>query len=271
MIGIEEGDLIVSGTFVKKAVKKPAPKPAAPAAAPAAAEKKGHACRRNESGRTGSGGSARGTGCRTERRRQADPGPEQVHLLHHLCPQVPGRGPDGRSQGEDLEAGRGQVCRLRHMRRRLPEKRHRDLRRKAKTQKQIDPIKRISPTKEPAKAGSFCMSLCTAKTRLPCHPQPHLQSSCLPLPLAAVWGRCHEVTERTLQVDVQSRNSRRSFPSHPWPPCLKGAGTSAHTGDWGIRFIGAGCMDNIPQSASLMPLTAPFRQGGRIVAKTKLA
>ena len=40
MIGIEEGDLIVSGTFVKKAVKKPAPKPAAPAAAPAAAEKK---------------------------------------------------------------------------------------------------------------------------------------------------------------------------------------------------------------------------------------
>jgi formate hydrogenlyase subunit 6/NADH:ubiquinone oxidoreductase subunit I len=44
MIGIEEGDLIVSGTFVKKAVKKPAPKPAAaekkadaPAAAPKAA------------------------------------------------------------------------------------------------------------------------------------------------------------------------------------------------------------------------------------------
>ena len=35
MLGIEEGDLIVSGTFVKKAVKKPAPKPAA--AAPAAA------------------------------------------------------------------------------------------------------------------------------------------------------------------------------------------------------------------------------------------
>ena len=35
MIGIEEGDLIVSGTFIKKAVKKPAPKPAAaPAAAP---------------------------------------------------------------------------------------------------------------------------------------------------------------------------------------------------------------------------------------------
>ena len=32
MIGVEEGDLIVSGTFVKKAVKKPAPKPAAPAA-----------------------------------------------------------------------------------------------------------------------------------------------------------------------------------------------------------------------------------------------
>ena len=32
MIGIEEGDLIVSGTFVKKAVKKPAPKPAAPKA-----------------------------------------------------------------------------------------------------------------------------------------------------------------------------------------------------------------------------------------------
>lgn len=42
MIGIEEGDLIVSGTFVKKAVKKPAPKPAAaPAAAPA--EKKADA------------------------------------------------------------------------------------------------------------------------------------------------------------------------------------------------------------------------------------
>ena len=37
MIGIEEGDLIVSGTFVKKAVKKPAPKPAAPAAKPDAA------------------------------------------------------------------------------------------------------------------------------------------------------------------------------------------------------------------------------------------
>jgi formate hydrogenlyase subunit 6/NADH:ubiquinone oxidoreductase subunit I len=39
MIGIEEGDLIVSGSFVKKAPKKPAPKPApaeAPAAAPAA-------------------------------------------------------------------------------------------------------------------------------------------------------------------------------------------------------------------------------------------
>ncbi len=36
MIGVEEGDLIVSGTFVKKAIKKPAPKPAAaPAAAPA--------------------------------------------------------------------------------------------------------------------------------------------------------------------------------------------------------------------------------------------
>ncbi len=32
MIGVEEGDLIVSGTFIKKAVKKPAPKPAAPAA-----------------------------------------------------------------------------------------------------------------------------------------------------------------------------------------------------------------------------------------------
>ena len=29
MIGVEEGDLIVSGTFIKKAVKKPAPKPAA--------------------------------------------------------------------------------------------------------------------------------------------------------------------------------------------------------------------------------------------------
>ena len=41
MIGIEEGDLIVSGTFVKKAVKKPAPKPAA--AAPAAAAKKADA------------------------------------------------------------------------------------------------------------------------------------------------------------------------------------------------------------------------------------
>jgi formate hydrogenlyase subunit 6/NADH:ubiquinone oxidoreductase subunit I len=37
MIGIEEGDLIVSGTFVKKAVKKPAPKPAAPAEKPEAA------------------------------------------------------------------------------------------------------------------------------------------------------------------------------------------------------------------------------------------
>lgn len=43
MLGIEEGDLIVSGTFVKAPPKKPAPKPAAapaakPAAAPAAAE-----------------------------------------------------------------------------------------------------------------------------------------------------------------------------------------------------------------------------------------
>ena len=42
MLGIEEGDLIVSGTFVKAPPKKPAPKPAAapaakPAAAPAAA------------------------------------------------------------------------------------------------------------------------------------------------------------------------------------------------------------------------------------------
>ena len=37
MLGIEEGDLIVSGTFVKAAPKKPAPKPAAPAAAKAAA------------------------------------------------------------------------------------------------------------------------------------------------------------------------------------------------------------------------------------------
>jgi formate hydrogenlyase subunit 6/NADH:ubiquinone oxidoreductase subunit I len=38
MLGIEEGDLIVSGTFIKAAPKKPAPKPAAakPAAAPAA-------------------------------------------------------------------------------------------------------------------------------------------------------------------------------------------------------------------------------------------
>ncbi len=32
MIGVEEGDLIVSGTFIKKAPKKPTPKPAAPAA-----------------------------------------------------------------------------------------------------------------------------------------------------------------------------------------------------------------------------------------------
>ena len=43
MLGIEEGDLIVSGTFIKAPPKKPAPKPAAapaakPAAAPAAAE-----------------------------------------------------------------------------------------------------------------------------------------------------------------------------------------------------------------------------------------
>ena len=38
MLGIEEGDLIVSGTFVKAPPKKPAPKPAAaPAAKPAAA------------------------------------------------------------------------------------------------------------------------------------------------------------------------------------------------------------------------------------------
>ena len=42
MLGIEEGDLIVSGTFMKAPPKKPAPKPAAapaakPAAAPAAA------------------------------------------------------------------------------------------------------------------------------------------------------------------------------------------------------------------------------------------
>lgn len=40
MIGLEEGDLIVSGTFIKKAVKKPAPKPAAPAAKEAAAPEK---------------------------------------------------------------------------------------------------------------------------------------------------------------------------------------------------------------------------------------
>ena len=33
MLGIEEGDLIVSGTFMKAPPKKPAPKPAAPAAA----------------------------------------------------------------------------------------------------------------------------------------------------------------------------------------------------------------------------------------------
>ena len=32
MIGVEEGDLIVSGTFIKKAIKKAPPKPAAPAA-----------------------------------------------------------------------------------------------------------------------------------------------------------------------------------------------------------------------------------------------
>ena len=40
MLGIEEGDLIVSGTFMKAPPKKPAPKPAAApaAAAPAAAE-----------------------------------------------------------------------------------------------------------------------------------------------------------------------------------------------------------------------------------------
>ena len=39
MLGIEEGDLIVSGTFMKAPPKKPAPKPAAaPAAKPAAAE-----------------------------------------------------------------------------------------------------------------------------------------------------------------------------------------------------------------------------------------
>ena len=38
MLGIEEGDLIVSGTFIKAPPKKPAPKPAAaPAAKPAAA------------------------------------------------------------------------------------------------------------------------------------------------------------------------------------------------------------------------------------------
>ena len=38
MLGIEEGDLIVSGTFMKAPPKKPAPKPAAaPAATPAAA------------------------------------------------------------------------------------------------------------------------------------------------------------------------------------------------------------------------------------------
>ncbi len=40
MIGIEEGDLIVSGTFIKKAVKRPVPgaKPVAAAAKPAAAK-----------------------------------------------------------------------------------------------------------------------------------------------------------------------------------------------------------------------------------------
>ena len=129
MIGIEEGDLIVSGTFVKKAVKKPAPKPAAaPAAAPA--EKKADAPAA-EAAPAAPAVEPRGDGKPT----QADPGSEQVRLLHDLREEMPRRGPDRRPQGEGLEARRGQVRRLRHLRRRLPEERHRALIRKANNMK----------------------------------------------------------------------------------------------------------------------------------------
>ena len=105
MIGIEEGDLEAS------------------------AQARRRACRGSgsEEGRGGSGCARCGCGARrpAERRRQADPGSEQVRLLHDLREEMPWRGPDRRPQGEGLEARRGQMCRLRHLRRRLPEERNR--------------------------------------------------------------------------------------------------------------------------------------------------
>ena len=90
MIATKEEDLIVSGTFIKKPPVKKAvpPKPAAPA--PAAEAPKAEAA----------GGAERSSPA--EGRRQARAGPQDLRLLHDLCPQVPRRGADGGSRRQDL-------------------------------------------------------------------------------------------------------------------------------------------------------------------------
>ena len=159
MVATKEEDLLVTGTFFKAAPKKPAPKPAA--AAPAAAAVPGTIKPRDDGkpvqvpskcvyctlcakkcpagaltvdraasaqGRSAQGrGRARRAGPAAQRR-QARPGSEQVRLLHALRQEVPRRGADGGPCGQDLDARRGCLRGLRHLRRRLPEGRHRHVR-----------------------------------------------------------------------------------------------------------------------------------------------
>ena len=98
MVARDESELVVTGTYLKK---KPAPKKPAAAAAEAPAS------------------TVKPRGRRPARQR-----PGQVRLLHPLRQEVPRRRAHRRPQGENLEARRGQVRRLRHLPRRLPEKSH---------------------------------------------------------------------------------------------------------------------------------------------------